>query len=324
MSKLEIRFYDNEESNWENDMILFSDEMEFIHVNEYEPNKLIETVSAPEIDNTSNETILETIRQRNHIFISAYINYFAEKNNTYALYLQENINNNVDAGAEILKQQSWEGVLRLGYPNNGLHIEELCNWVQINSQNKVVLTDWDRTITVCEGMYFGSVDGILTKKVEDGIINIEDLLVYLMGGNERLEKIKDMLKKINNSRVPLYILTHNRNASVKKWAQNRKLYIIILQVLMPYKTIQEIEDILFSSADYISMKSIRIGDLEGSYRKYKSTCSIHMVKDILKECNQYFSGGKKKRRCRKIYTIRKKHKCVKKRKKSKRIKKLVF
>ena len=123
-----------------------------------------------------------------------------------------------------------------------------------------------------------------------------------MGGQARLEKVKDMLKQIDNTRVPLYILTHNRNASTKMWPQNRKLYIMILQQLMSYKTTQEIEDILFSSADYISMKSIKEGDREGSYRKYKSTCAINLIKDVLKECKRYINGGKRKLRVRKVYT----------------------
>jgi hypothetical protein len=72
---------------------------------------------------------------------------------------------------------------------------------------------------------------------------------------------------------------------------------MILNHLMPEKTEEEMERILFSSADYVKMKSIKEGDRENSYRKYKSTCSIDMLKDVLKKCKKYemIIGGKRKR-----------------------------
>jgi hypothetical protein len=64
---------------------------------------------------------------------------------------------------------------------------------------------------------------------------------------------------------------------------------------MPFKSIEDIDAILFSSADYITMKSIKELDSPNSYRKYKSTCSIDIVKDILKQCSRYIiTGGKRK------------------------------
>ena len=69
---------------------------------------------------------------------------------------------------------------------------------------------------------------------------------------------------------------------------------MILQQLMPYKTEEEIEQLLFGSGDYIAMKSIKEGDRKNSYRKYKSACSINLVKNILRQCSAYY-GGKKRR-----------------------------
>lgn len=294
MSNLEIRFYDNEETNWENDMKIFDDQVDFIHVDEYVPNKLISHIVAPDIDPNNK---LQSISERNAKYIRGYIEVFAKQNNSYALYLQECIQNSEADKNEILKQVAWEGVLRLGYPNNGLLIDDLLVWCSQNSSNKIILSDWDRTITVCEGMQFGSnQDGILTNKVESGEILMEDLLVYIMGGSDRLTIVKDMLKQIHDLQVPLYILTHNRNASKNMWPKNRRLYILILQELMPYKSVSDIESMLFSSADYISMKSIKMGDSEGSYRKYKSSCSIKLLKDVLHQCNDYVGGKKRKRR----------------------------
>lgn len=295
---LNIRFYDNEETNWENDMSLFKEQIEFIHVNEYEPNLLISSVVALPIDETTPETKLNTIKDRNRIYISAYIDYWVRKGNTYALYLQDMIDNNLVAKSEILKQDVWEGVLRLGYPNNGLNIEDLLVWLTSNSDKKLVLSDWDRTITVVEGMYFGAVDGMLMEKVDRGEIKMEDLLVYLMGGEERLGEVMRMFDMLYGNGVPIYILTHNRNASKNNWPRNRELYMKILGQLMPFKSIEEIDMMLLSSADYRMLRSIRDGDVENSYRKYKSTCAIEMVKSVLDECKKYdvMVGGKRRRK----------------------------
>jgi hypothetical protein len=310
---MNIRFYDNEETNWENDMSIFKDQIEFIHVNEYEPNILISSIDAPPLDSSSLETKLATISERNRLFISGYIDYWVRQNNTYALYLKEIITSNPVASNEILKQDAWEGVLRIGYPNNGLNIDDLLVWSS-SSSDKLILSDWDRTITVVEGMYFGPIDGTLTSKVESGEIIMHDLLVYLMGGEERLAKVIDMFSILNENSVQIFILTHNRNASKNKWPKNRELYVKILQEIIPFKSIEDIDAILFSSADYITMKSIKELDSPNSYRKYKSTCSIDIVKDIVKQCGRYIiTGGK-----RKMYGKRK-NKRVTRRKRNKRV-----
>ena len=294
---MDVRFYDNEETNWENDMNIFDEQIKFIHVDEYEQNKLINAVDAPPINDVTLETTLESISQRNRIFISAYIEFWCAQDNTYALYLKSVIDADPIASNEILKQDAWEGVLRKGYPNNGLNIDDLLVWASQSSGEKVLLSDWDRTITVVEGMFFGPIDGMLTSKVESTEILLKDLLVYLMGGESRLEEVIQMFKALNDYGIPIYILTHNRNASKVNWPLNRKLYVMILNYLMPEKTEEEMERILFSSADYVKMKSIKEGDRENSYRKYKSTCSIDMLKDVLKKCKKYemIIGGKRKR-----------------------------
>jgi hypothetical protein len=312
---MNIRFYDNEEANWEYDMSVFKDQIEFIHVNYYEPNILISSIEAPPLDNSSSETVSEKNRivsERNRILISAYIDYWVRQNNTYALYLKEMIKDPI-ASNEILKQDIWGGSLSIQYPNNGLNIDDLLVWSSSGS-NKLVLSDWDRTITVVEGIYFGQTEETsLTSKVEKGLVMVHDLLVYLMGGEERLEKVKNMFSELNKNGVPIFILTHNRNAS-KMFPKNRELSLKMLKEIMPTKSIEYIDSILFSSLDYISMDSIKESDGLNSYKKYKSTCSIDIIKDVLKECSKYIiTGGK-----RKMYGKRK-NKMVTRRKRNKRL-----
>ena len=302
---IELRFYDNEEVNWTNDMSIFGDQVQFIHVDEYEPNILISNVEAPELGtNAGPGERMSIIRERNKIYINAYIDYWAEKGNTYALYLKNCVETDSKASEEVLKQIAWENVLRTGYPNNGLNIDELVQWSQTTNNNtntntntrKAVLSDWDRTLTVCEGMHFGKGPDSLPEKLKSGEITLNDLLVYIMGGQERLENIKQMFQTLNDYKVPIFILTHNHNAAENKYPEHRKVYLDMLASLIPFRIRQELDAILFSSADYTTMKSIKQGDQENSYRKYKSACSINLIKDVLKQCNQMKNGGKLNKR----------------------------
>ena len=300
---IELRFYDNEEVNWTNDMSIFGDQVQFIHVDEYQPNILISNVQAPELTlNAGPGERMTIIRERNKIFINAYINYWAEKGNTYALYLKNCVETDSKASEEVLKQIAWENVLRTGYPNNGLNIDELIQWSYNTNTTtntnirKAVLSDWDRTLTVCEGMHFGKGPDSLPEKLKSGEITLDDLLVYIMGGQERIEQVKQMFQTLNDNKVPIFILTHNHNAAENKFPEHRKVYLDMLATMIPFKTRQELDAILFSSADYTTMRSIRQGDQENSYRKYKSACSINLIKDVLKQCNQIKNGGKLKRR----------------------------
>jgi hypothetical protein len=297
---MEIRFYDNEETNWKNDMIYHKKNMEFIYVDEETPNKYIENSSAPELIHSPPEEKYKSIKERNRIFIQAYIDYFYKKENTYAKYLNSIIKNSApeDGPNEILKQQAWEGVLRIGYPNNGLDIDDLLVWVLNKDNKKAVLSDWDRTITVCEGMFFGTQQNIslLYDNLKNGTVKMNDLLVYIYGGEERFEKVKNMFIKLKENNVPIYILTHNRNAGryiegTNTINSNREIYLEILANTVPAGI--DLDSILFSSADYKMMKSIKPDDREGSYRKYKSACKT-MIQNVLEECSKYITGGKKK------------------------------
>lgn len=318
---MEIRFYDNEETNWTNDMIYHSKNMDFIYVDEENPNIHIENVSAPELVHSPPNEKYKSIKERNRIFIQAYIDYFDSKGNTYAKYLNSILRNNSleDGPNEILKQQAWEGVLRIGYPNNGLDIDDLLVWSSNKNTKKAVLSDWDRTITVCEGMFFGTQKNmsLLKNSLKEGVVKMDDLLVYIYGGEERFETIKNMFLQLKKNDVPIYILTHNRNAGrfvegTSTINPNRDIYIDILERTLPEGT--DVDTILFSSADYKNMKSIKPDDREGSYRKYKSACKT-MIKNILEECKKYTVGGKRKH-------ITKKRRSNKKRiKNTKRIKK---
>jgi hypothetical protein len=69
-----------------------------------------------------------------------------------------------------------------------------------------VLFDYDRTLTVIEGTQFG----------EFPTVNREGFVEYYMGGLERLQRLRDLFKFLNENQVQMYILTNNTGCSVEK------------------------------------------------------------------------------------------------------------
>jgi hypothetical protein len=254
-----IRFYDNEMANWENDMGIFRKQIEFIHVDEETPNPFSHT--------TTKKT---KISEKNKEYITAYNDYWISQNNSYAIYSRD----------IPIKSQS-----KIVYPNLGINVRETIQWALLNNGPKIVLSDWDRTITVCEGMLFNGEE-LLANLEEDTYIGdhvysvsqiskpikFQDLLVYMMGGEERLQQLREMFRTFQKQDISFFVLTNNPNAS--KTSANRVIYLRMMSALMPWKTIDELDNMLYSSKDTIG------------YKKHKSTCAIEMVSGILDNCRE--------------------------------------
>jgi len=253
----DIRFYDNELRNWDSDMKIFeNNHVRFIHVDET-PNQIISPIQ-------------ESIENKNREYIRMYNDYWLKRKNTYAEYLD---------GIPI-KSQSFPT-----YPKNGLDIEEAIEWAMNRGKTKIFLTDWDATITVCEGMAFGKNHELLTllelkhHPYKDIVyestesikktIKFEDAVEYVMGGKERLERLREMFRMFNANNVHVYVLTNNPNAS--KMSPCRVIYLELLMELMPEKTVNELDAILYSSQDTVG------------YKKHESSCRIDMLKKVLRD-----------------------------------------
>ena len=259
MSIPNIRFYDNEMTNWENDMGIFRNQIEFIHVDEETPNPLSYTTKSPKSN-----------AEKNREYITAYNDYWISQNNSYAIYSRD----------IPIKSQS-----KIVYPNYGMDIGETIEWAHANNGPKIVLSDWDRTVTVCEGMLFNGEE-LLSNLEDDNYIGdhvysvsqmtkpikFQDLLVYMMGGEERLRLLREMFLIFQKQDVQFFVLTNNPNAS--KTSANRVIYLRMMSALMPWKTIEDLDKMLYSSKDTIG------------YKKHKSTCAIEMVNEILDSCRE--------------------------------------
>ena len=84
-----------------------------------------------------------------------------------------------------------------------------------------VLFDWDRTLTLFEGIYnfpdvISRVDEVHSLPKYSGITKeafteqfIEDMLIYLFGGEERLGMIRRTMQQLHERGIQIFILTNN-------------------------------------------------------------------------------------------------------------------
>jgi hypothetical protein len=246
-----ILFFDNEADNWQKtnkkgeitkDMAIHKDQINFIEVNDTTPNILA----------NSNQ---------------AYLEYFLNNNNTYAQF----INTNPEKQKQYLSKP---------YVNNGITPELLTNinfnqWLEDHNgmTRAAIFFDWDRTITCVEGM----VTYGLPLALQQEQVIYTDLLLFLMGGQERLDFIKQMFKDIMENDIHFFILTHNLYASKIKGGATRHIYINLLKMLTGLTDDKfDVDKILFSSPDY-------------GYKKGNSACytmANTIITEMLPECEK--------------------------------------
>ena len=211
---LQIRFYDNEESNWDNDMNVYHDQIEWFHVND-EPNRVA----------ISNRYGTNADQNED------YIRNFAARGNSYARFLNE------------LPPKMKTSIMGKGRPNNGIddNLGELNTWIGRRNGPKVLLFDWDKTITVVEGMQFSG----LTDAVD-----FEDMIEYVMGGRERFRRIQEMFQSCKQNGVGFFFITHNPNA--KRGGNNRRIYLDIINRLVNQSAVDSLDPdaILYASGNF--------------------------------------------------------------------------
>lgn len=247
-----ILFFDNEHNNWqktkrteeiEKDMALHEEQVSFIPVDDTIPNNLVSSIDISE---------LKTNKQINNAYNMAYLQHFLDLGNTYATYINNVIDFNKDQPIKNL-----DPYLDKDYVNNGItqkQIVELNVWLSNYPDKVAIFFDWDRTITCVEGMVINKgieMNALLTS-LNNGSVTYEDLLVFLMGGTERLQMIKYMFKNIIESGTNFFILTHNPYASIR--TDTREIYKNLLMMLTGYSK-NEVNNLLYSSIDYGNKKA---------------------------------------------------------------------
>ncbi len=110
-------------------------------------------------------------------------------------------------------------------PSNAFTLKhgiDLLEWVN-NTKNPIVLFDWDKTVTVCDGFMIN--DSPFTYNSVN--ININDVMEYLCGGHSRLKFIQYIFKKIRE-KGEIFIVTNNGAVDL-----NKSEFIKLIRVLDP-------------------------------------------------------------------------------------------
>jgi hypothetical protein len=142
-----------------------------------------------------------------------------------------------------------------------------------DNSDKYIFFDWDRTLSVVEGI----LSPPLGTSFDAYSISINDILLYLIGNQERINKLKNMYDLLKNN-TKIYIITNNNMASKSKRESNRPEFLRIVQGLF-----EDFPDNnIISSIDYDGDK---VRALEGKLG------NLEIFKD--RTLNQPQKGGKK-------------------------------
>jgi hypothetical protein len=86
-------------------------------------------------------------------------------------------------------------------------ITRLEKWVKQNRKYPtIVIFDWDRTISVVEGVHFPQPPDTWS----DFSIREKDVMLYLLGGKDRRKRMKEMFNFLYKENVEVFVLTKNR------------------------------------------------------------------------------------------------------------------
>jgi hypothetical protein len=119
------------------------------------------------------------------------------------------------------------------------HISLLNTWITDTADisNRVAIFDWDRTLTQFEGFisYNSLINWIKWKQsiIGDNFVRIlskfhEDTLVFLLGGLDRLEKIRTMFRGLQEKGIAICILTNNGACGT---TLDNPIYLLLSQLI---------------------------------------------------------------------------------------------
>jgi len=196
---------------------------------------------------------------------------------------------------------------------NDTHINYIKKWAHITNgmyEERYVLFDWDRTLSMWEGFYTFDGDIFPFDIVSFNRRNsftlkksfAEDMVSYLLDNeNNRLQKIKDLISELLDKNIQVIIVTNNSsllNITNHYILKNLNIWIPLLQELDPRLSIQ---NLVYGGV---------LGKYEAIYQRIPNIQNLHVL--------ETYTGGRKIRKRSKINKRRK----PKTLRKTKRIKKI--
>ena len=120
--------------------------------------------------------------------------------------------------------------------SNGItihHAIQIYNWIQINIKRapRFVVFDWDRTLSVVEGLFIPSLDYLINTIGIDENTFVKHISHYILGGEWRMGMLQDMYQNIISSKTQVVILTNNPSALPER--PERPIFLKIIQTIFP-------------------------------------------------------------------------------------------
>jgi hypothetical protein len=201
MKKASIRFYDNQPDI----------------IQQFKNN--LKLVNSIQVSNKSNQDIMNG-NNKNYLYTPNFLK--KNPNNSFARYLYS------------IKNRENSSTIGFSY-NDAI---ELSRWANLPIHNKVVIFDWDGTLSVIEGVLLPRTKEE-TKKYEMNKITYEDIAIYYCGGKYRFNWLRDLFIYLYKKNVSVYILTNNPIAcNVEK--EGRKHFFHVIKEIIPQIKLQYI------------------------------------------------------------------------------------
>ena len=91
--------------------------------------------------------------------------------------------------------------------------DQLKEWINLSEEKKIVIFDWDGTLSVIEGLILPSI-----KMYEDMFckleINFSEIAEYYAGTKNRLNMLKNMFLYLHSKNIEIFVLTNNPVAAI--------------------------------------------------------------------------------------------------------------
>jgi hypothetical protein len=145
------------------------------------------------VSNNSNEEIMN--KNNSKLYTSIFLN--NNPNNKFAMFLN-NINNKEQATSIGFSQKD---------------AMDLQIWSESPIPQKIVIFDWDRTLSIIEGIFLPNsiTDTNYFKNIG---ISYRDIAIYYVGSEFRCKWLRYIFEYLNNKNVEVFILTNNPIAAV--------------------------------------------------------------------------------------------------------------
>ena len=125
---------------------------------------------------------------------------------------------------------------------NSKHKEQLIKWLDTRKtmfprDKHIMVFDWDRTLSQYEGVYTSFLNRKNRRhKYRSKYYDYNyDIVVYLLGGKERLEMLKHMFYEIHKKGGIVYICTNNPLASITNNISRNELIKMIRKIIIQFK-----------------------------------------------------------------------------------------